>query len=294
MNILLTTDGSKYSEGAAKFLTRLNFSSDDEINILHVISKVPSKGDSKSSSSKLRQQQEMTYKIIETVRNIVKPLNTKINTTVVKHGHPDKGIIDVAENLNTDMIVMGPRGLTGLKSIFIGSVTKSVAINTSKPMLIVKPHQWEASDKLKILFATDGSYESVETGKLLCLIPFHKDTEVNILNIISSSMSIPERIHMEIDERIKKISADAMTKEFDTSQKVIKQAQELLCDRFRKINGLTKIGDPSIEIANTAQALKIDIAAVGSKGMKGIKSMLGSVSRHILNHSECSVLIGRI
>ena len=41
MKILHATDGSEYSEGAAKFLTRLNLSKDDEISVLHALSWTP-------------------------------------------------------------------------------------------------------------------------------------------------------------------------------------------------------------------------------------------------------------
>lgn len=36
MKILLATDGSEYSEGAAKFLTNFELSLNDEITILHI------------------------------------------------------------------------------------------------------------------------------------------------------------------------------------------------------------------------------------------------------------------
>ncbi len=37
MKILLATDGSEYSDGAARFLARFEFSQADEITVLHVI-----------------------------------------------------------------------------------------------------------------------------------------------------------------------------------------------------------------------------------------------------------------
>jgi len=45
MKILLATDGSKYSEVAARFLTGLNLSPEDEISILHVIGWIPPKSE---------------------------------------------------------------------------------------------------------------------------------------------------------------------------------------------------------------------------------------------------------
>lgn len=293
MKILLATDGSKYSDGAAKFLTNLNLSSDDEITILHVISEVPFKDDEESYYSSLKQiKQEIAPKIIESAVNILKPVNAKISTVVID-GYPDKGIIDLVEDLSMDMIVMGARGLKGIKALLIGSVTRSVAINSSKPVLIIKPPQWEVSGNLKILFAADDSDYARETGRFLTSIPFRADTEITILHAIQSGLDIPERFHIEIDERIKEVAARIKSVAFKESEKIIEQARELLSPGFTKVNGLTKDGDPSIEILNTAKMLKTDIIAVGSKGMRGIKGMIGSVSRYILSHSECSVLIGK-
>ena len=41
MNILFATDGSEYSEGAARFLTKFNISDRDRISVFHAISWVP-------------------------------------------------------------------------------------------------------------------------------------------------------------------------------------------------------------------------------------------------------------
>jgi nucleotide-binding universal stress UspA family protein len=293
MEILLATDGSVYSEGAAKFLTNLNFSSDDEITILHVISNVPFKEDTESYYSSLKQiRQEIAPKIIESTLRILKPVNAK-NSPMIIDGYPDKGIIDVAEDLNVDMIVMGARGLKGIEALLIGSITRSVAINSSKPVLIIKPPQWEISGNLKILFATDGSSYAMELGRFLTFIPFRDDTEITVLNVIHPGPDIPEKFHIEIEERIKEIAASIKSMALKESEKIVRQSHEFLDGRFVKIHGLTKDGDPTVEILNTAKILKADMVAVGSRGMRGVKGMLGSVSRYILSHSECSVLIGK-
>lgn len=293
MKILLATDGSEYSERAAKFLTKLNLTSEDEITILHVISEIPFQSDLGFDYSSLKRiKQDIASKIIESAINIIKPVKAKINTKITD-GYPDKGIIEISENVNADMIVMGAKGLKGIKAFLIGSVTRSVAINSSKPVLIIKSPHWEVSDNLKILFATDGSKYAMETGRFLTSIPFYDDTEITVLHVIQSGLDIPERFHIEIDERIKKVASEIRSIAVKESEKIIAQALEFLSDRFTNINSLTKEGDPTLEILNTAKTLKADIIVVGSKGMRGIKGMLGSVSRHILGHSECSVLIGK-
>lgn len=287
MKILLATDGSDYSDGAAKFLTNLNFSSDDEITVLHAVSGAP------PYYPGFKQiKQEIAPKIIESAVNVLKSVNAKIKTIIVE-GYPDKGILDVVEDSNLDMVVMGARGLKGIKAFLIGSVTRSVAINSSKPVLVIKPSQWEVTRNLKILFATDGSGYAREAGRFLTLIPFQDSTEVAILHVIQSGLDIPERFHIEIDEMIKKVAAEIKTMAVKESEKIIEQAREILDVRFKNISVLTKEGDPASEIITTAKILGADIIAVGSKGMRGIKGMLGSVSRYILGNSECSVLVGK-
>jgi nucleotide-binding universal stress UspA family protein len=46
---------------------------------------------------------------------------------------------------------MGARGIKGIKSLFIGSVTRSVAIKSPKPVLVTKLPVYEKPDKMKII-----------------------------------------------------------------------------------------------------------------------------------------------
>ena len=98
---------------------------------------------------------------------------------------------------------------------------------------------------------------------------------------------------MEINKRIKNLVATAKAKELTESEKIIELAREYLNKRFKNINVLSKIGDPSTEIIRTADTMEADIIVVGCRGLRGIKGMMGSVSRNILTHSKCSVLIGK-
>jgi nucleotide-binding universal stress UspA family protein len=47
-------------------------------------------------------------------------------------------ILDVAEDLNADAIVMGSHGRTGLRRLLMGSITEKVIGYASCPVLVVK------------------------------------------------------------------------------------------------------------------------------------------------------------
>jgi nucleotide-binding universal stress UspA family protein len=299
MKILLATDGSEYSKYAAEFLTRVNWSPDDSIKVFHAIYAIPFRYDEKFYFSTLKAiKKEIAPRVLDSAVAVLKSVQASISVEIEEGSSnqctPEQCIIDAAESSGMDAIAMGARGIKGIESVFIGSVTRLVTIKSSKPVLVVKPTVSIKSGKMKILFATDGSDCSLSTGEFLSSIPFPDSTEVTILNIISSNFSdIPERLVMEVDERIKGAVASIRAREFTESEKIIEQARDNLNKRFKHIQVLSKVGDPSTEILLTAEALGADIIIVGCRGLRGMKGIMGSVSRNILTHSKCSVLIGK-
>jgi len=55
-----------------------------------------------------------------------------------------QGIVDLADDLDAAVIVIGSRGLSGLKEIVDGSLSHQVAEHAARPVLIVPPphHGW--------------------------------------------------------------------------------------------------------------------------------------------------------
>jgi nucleotide-binding universal stress UspA family protein len=294
MKILLATDGSEYSEGAAKFLKSLQFNPDDEISILHVVSWVPILNEWESLFPDFQYvRQGVVPKILESAENILKSGKAKVSSTFLE-GFPDKEIVETVKDTGIDLVVMGSRGIRGIGSYIVGSVTRLVAIHSPRPVLIIKPPQWDKTDKIKVLLATDGSPYSEAVGEVLNSIPFPEDTEVTIMNVIFSPFEdIPERFAMEINEKMKVKVADMRTKEFKESDAILEKARQLLSNSFSKVDIMSRIGNPSDEILKAAETLRADIIAVGSSGMSGIKGMLGSISRNILNQATCSVLVAK-
>lgn len=55
-----------------------------------------------------------------------------------KFGNPAETIVETAEKAGCDCIVVGSKGLSGIKEAFLGSVSSSVAHIAKMPVLIVK------------------------------------------------------------------------------------------------------------------------------------------------------------
>jgi len=56
---------------------------------------------------------------------------------LVAFGEPEDQIVEIAEDQEADLIVVGNRGLSGLRSFLLGSVSYKVARSAHRPVLIV-------------------------------------------------------------------------------------------------------------------------------------------------------------
>ena len=293
MKILLATDGSEYSKGAANFLTGLKLTPHDEIMIFHAVYWIPFLYDADFYIETLKEiKQEIAPKVIDSIMDILKPVNARISTAIVE-GSPAQSIIDAVRTSDMDMVVMGARGIKGIESLFVGSETRAVAIKSPKPVLVAKLPLRE-QPVFKVLYATDGSDYSRDTGYFLNSMPFPDNTEITVLNVVPPEfLDIPETFVPKVNERIIEIRDQAQSIRLTNSQRIVEQAEKLLSKTIRTIKMLSEVGDTSAVILRVSEEIKADLIVVGCRGLKGIKGVMGSVSRNILAHSKCSVLIGK-
>lgn len=294
MKILLATDGSEYSEEAARSLLCMDLTVDDEIMLVHVVSWIPFQYDEESYYNTLKQiRQDVAPRIIDAALEELAPLKARISTAIID-GAPERYIVDTAEAGDMDLIVLGARGIKGLKSMLIGSVTKSVVLDSAKPVLVIKPGFCGNPGRKKVLFAADGSDFSAAAARFLASLPLSGDTEITLMHVIWSDFAdIPDRFVIEVNDRIKDMLAETRAEEFRESDRILEETKGFLGQRFRKLTLVSRVGDPSHEILRTAGEMHADMIVVGCRGLKGMASMMGSVSRNILTHSDSSVLIGK-
>jgi nucleotide-binding universal stress UspA family protein len=299
MKVLLATDGSLSSAGAASFLTRMAWSPDDSITVFHAVYAVPFHYDEKFYWTTLQSiKKECAPRILDSAVAILKPVRAGISVEIeegaLNQCTPEQCIIKTAEASGMDLIVMGARGTKGLAAVFIGSVSRAVANNAAKPVLIVKQQAPVPADRMRVIFAADGSDHSRATAEFLTSLPFPDTTELTIVHVIPSNfLDVPEQFVLEIDERVKDAVASIRSREFTEAEKIIEQAREYLGRKFKQIQVLSRVGDPSTEILKAGEGMEADLIAVGRRGSRGLTGTLDSVSRNILSHAGCSVLIGR-
>jgi len=298
MRFLLATDGSEDADRAAAFLASLPLTQDDDILVFHVISPFP------VYDQKFYDQREAIFmdfkelkqdigtRIVDRTVTILKPVSAKISATVLE-GSPIEEIVAAAAKTETDLIVMGARGIGRFSRLLIGSVTRSVATNTTKPFLVFKNHERKDPDIFRIVFATDGSDSCFASAQFLNSMPLPGRAELAIVHVVwSASADIPDRFALEISDRAKEELARIRKSEFAEAENIITQSKIILSSRFQLAKEVIKLGNPPEELLSEAKSFGADLVVVGCRGLRGIKGMMGSVSRQIVSDAHCSVLIG--
>jgi nucleotide-binding universal stress UspA family protein len=89
------------------------------------------------AKKELYDRQAQTARVLDAAAGCLDKIPGRLETAVLE-GNPAEAILEFAERGKFDLIIMGSKGMTGLQNIFIGSVTRQVALRTSCPILIVR------------------------------------------------------------------------------------------------------------------------------------------------------------
>jgi len=134
-NILLATDGSKYSKAASEKAIDFAKSYGGELFVISVVD-VPSEFYAEAPQV----VDDMAKKAKEFVADVKKKAETfNIKTsTFTGEGESYEVITGLAKKEKSDVIIMGSHGRTGLKRLLMGSVTEKVIGYSPCPVLVVK------------------------------------------------------------------------------------------------------------------------------------------------------------
>lgn len=219
----------------------------------------------------------------------VKELTDSGLNAVGKHG--DGGAVDVildaAERESADLIVVGTRGLTGAKRVFLGSTAAHVVRNAPCPVLTVHPGQADEHRPLRtVLIPTDYSDDAeLAVAEAVRLLGATKaEAKLKLLHVYRLQ---PEVVYPwtpgYLGARSAEIAAEA-------TGKLEGMAEPLRSSGF-DVEVLVAEGFPPDVIDETARRTNADVIAMGTHGRSFFSRLvLGSVAERVLPAAPCPVL----
>lgn len=143
--ILVPLDGSMHSVGAAETAIELSRSFGADLTLLHVTSKLelPENLKSYMKGEQLTRQDLLAVnnaakRVIANVKAKAEAAGIKKVKVIYREGKPARSIVAYANLARIDAIIMGSRGLLGVESLLLGSVSHKVATLAKCSVMIVK------------------------------------------------------------------------------------------------------------------------------------------------------------
>jgi nucleotide-binding universal stress UspA family protein len=274
-NILIAVAGLGKCEQMLKMLMEIPAIQGANVTILHVVTP-------QVTAELMAQKLTDGGKILADAIEYLKLDPAKVNVRL-KQGDPKDTVCQVAEEENSDLIIMGSRGLNRLESILANSVSQYVFQLTSRPMLLVKDDV-DIKKINKIMLGYDNSLPAQTSLKLaLSMLRDIKGSQLLLVQVKSDKKAAEAITNPERDP----IFAPAINE-------AKKQGVAYKC--------IVATGDPGKEICKAAEEFNVDLIAVGSpdrrpsiaKNLPDLDRLLGnSLSDYVRVKAPCPVLLNR-
>lgn len=291
MKILFAVDASPDSKHAAQMIKHLAIP--PKLHILHVVdigalrhSYLASENSEESFEGYRQEVSRLSQNVLHKTRDDLESHAREIRL-IADSGDPAESIIQTAEEMQAELIVLGHRGMTATSTFLLGGVSQKVATYAPCSVLVCKGSVPVLD---RILISVDGSETSDKAATFLATCPFKVPLHVIIMTVWAPPPS-PSSV----------VSATDKPSPFPESSLAKAKGENFLRDvaeQFRQGSYEAKIqwryGDPPLGILESAREHEVQLIVVGARGLKGIKRfLLGSVSQKVVMHASCSVLIVR-
>lgn len=279
--VLLATDGSKDAALAARAATDLSIQTGAELHLVHVWKPLDATAGypGEALAVDLDRLESRAADILEAESGRITESGAKVAGEHLESGPvPDK-ILDVAEEIGADMIVVGSRGLGRVKRLLLGSVSEAVVHHARCPVLVLRG-MWPPA---RIVIGDDGSETSRAAGELAAAIGGLFGARGTLLRAYQELPETNEEGRIS-DPRL---VDDALRR---AERALEERAGELENALGRRPRVEIAVGDPAAAILEKAD--EEVLVAVGSRGLGPVgRFRLGSVSTKVLRAAPGAILV---
>lgn len=205
-------------------------------------------------------------------------------------GNAVPSILDLAQSLQSDLIVMGTYGRSGVDRLILGSVTEKVLRKSRCPVMVVPPPVSAAAESVPVLFerilcAIDFSDASSTALKFALSVAQEANAELILMHVIESA---PDTEHWKRgDPTLLRFILDA---EADATRRLRESIPSDARNWCKPVELLTT-GKAYREILRVARERDVHLIVMGVHGRSPIDLMFfGSTTHHVVRSATCPVL----
>ena len=293
-NVLFATDFSATSEAALPYATAICRRFGSTFHLLHVLSDagllMMTGGVDYVSMGTIYEDAHNEAK--EKLEQVSAHLETIPHRSYVRHGVVWKNLVDIIEQNNIDLVVVGTHGRTGLGKLLLGSVAESILRHTPCPVLTVGPN---VSGRAKlpvfqnpgaelapldleirqILFATNFASSAAREAQEAAWLAEEFHSRLTIMHVLEEYTRLGSNPE-PIEENLQKL------------RKLIPRKSELQYIP----EALLEFGHAPERILNAAEEREADIIILGAPAYRDIAAthLPWSAAHHVIAQAHCPVL----
>ncbi len=264
---LVASDGSEFSATAVREAISMARKCGAQ---LHVMSLLATGAEHEGlGQAVLKEEMDTAQAHLEQIQEQAAAAGVSCETHLIHGQTVDREIVDLAEQVNADLIVMGRRGRRGLARMMLGHATAQV-IGQARCNVMVVPRAARIEAR-HIILATDGSRFADSAAITAASLASSCMARITVVSVTVPSHG-PER-REEAEQAVQRVLEHLRSEGIDAEGRVLH-------------------GRPDEMIVAVAKEQHADLIITGSHGRSGLERvLLGSTSERILNESPCAVLV---
>jgi nucleotide-binding universal stress UspA family protein len=198
-------------------------------------------------------------------------------------------IVEEADWMSADLIILGARGHGAVERVLIGSTSSEVVDRAHCPVLVARGGQAR-----RILVGTDGSDQAMSALSFVGESGLFRSAEVRVVHSVDLQPAWWLGLAAESASIASEAYDSALAAGREHAATVTSMARAALEATGLTVSTCVREGRPATVIVDEAATWHADLVVVGTRGYGMIKEMfLGSTARSVLQRSSTSVLIMR-
>ena len=294
LRILFATDGSP---GAGRALSLLKSSLDpagvETVEVLSVVQAVSQHGqpagDAAAAGLIGESRHEAATRVVAAAAAVLRAAGFETVETV-REGHAAETIITHAATGEHCLVVLGTRGLRGLRRQLIGSVSGMVARYGSTSVLVAQT----AGPIRQVVLGYDASPGADEALDLVARTPLRNDPPVTVCSTFDVVAPVSFGMAPTMTGQVLAAYDDSLRWAQEAAEAMADSAATRLRERGVTADGRTSRGPAHEQLVAMVRSASADLLVVGSRGLSAVQRfMLGSTSATLVGHPPTSVLVAR-
>ncbi|HYL62673.1 MAG TPA: universal stress protein [Candidatus Methylomirabilis sp.] len=280
-NILFATDFSPAAAHAIPFIKKIARHFQSNLVALHVrppvLNPMTQPGTRPTDIEAARAfDKERREELLDTFAGI----NTEV---LIEEGGIQSRLESVIQKYNTDLVIIGTRGRTGLAKMLLGSVAEGIFRTVACPVLTVGPRSDAAKANIReILFATDFASQAPVAAAYAVSLAQEFEARLTLLHVVPEPKAGELVSWSDVRESSKQLL-----------RKLVPPEAEPWC----KTEYFVERGEAAERILDLANVRAVDLIVLGThpeKGVPGAATHLPIATAHkVVAHANCPVLTVR-